>query len=205
MMTTTPRILAVCIHNSARSQMTEEYIRLACGDLVHVESAGILPGNINPVVAELLLQDEGIDIRHKPTQSVFELLDSQFDYVIAVCDKEAAEKCPVFPAEKERLHWPFPDPSKAKGNMEERMNYIRPIRDEIKAKVDEFVRQHQFFRTRSNNDCLEQEQHLQETASITDCGVDLSDSSTSTLSQGPHRKKSKLTKKKWWRWNQMRA
>ena len=62
-----------------------------------------------------------------------------FDYVIAVCDAEAAERCPIFPAEKKRLHWPFPDPSKATGTMEEKLAYVRPIRDQTKAKVAEFV------------------------------------------------------------------
>lgn len=135
-----PRILAICIHNSARSQMTEEYIRMACGDGVHVESAGIEPGIVNPVVAELLRQ-EGVDIAHKQTQSVYDLhaAGKSFDYVIAVCDPEAAEKCPIFPAEKKRLHWPFPDPSKAAGTMEEKLEYVKPIRDQIKAQVSRFL------------------------------------------------------------------
>jgi arsenate reductase len=135
-----PRILAICIHNSARSQMTEEFIRACAGDRVHVESAGIEPGTINPVVAELLLED-GIDIREKETRSVFDLhtRGSAFDYVIAVCDPEAAERCPIFPAEQARLHWPFPDPSKAEGNLAEKLAYIRPIRDEIRRTVHSFL------------------------------------------------------------------
>jgi arsenate reductase (thioredoxin) len=136
-----PRILAICIHNSARSQMTEEFIRKCAGDAVEVESAGIEPGSINPVVAELLLED-GIDIREKATRSVFDLhrAGKSYDYVIAVCDPEAAEKCPIFPAEKKRLHWPFPDPSRATGTTEEKFAYIRPIRDEIRRTVAEFLK-----------------------------------------------------------------
>lgn len=132
------RVLAICIHNSARSQMTEEYLRLECGDRVEVMSAGIEPGTINPVVAELLKED-GVDISDKATRSVFDLHDAgeRFDIVIAVCDPEAAERCPIFPAERERLHWPFPDPSKATGSLEEKLAYIRPIRDQIRAKVRE--------------------------------------------------------------------
>lgn len=138
------RILAICIHNSARSQMTEEYLRQTCGNSgldVEVESAGIEPGSLNPVVVELLKED-GIDITGKETRSVFALHEAgkSFDYVIAVCDPEAAERCPIFPAEKKRLHWPFPDPSKAEGSIEERMAYVRPIRDQIKEKVAEFCR-----------------------------------------------------------------
>ena len=140
-MSTKPRVLAVCIHNSSRSQMTEEFIRRAAGDAVEVTSAGIEPGNLNPVVVELLKED-GINIEGKATQSVFDLHErgERFDYVIAVCGAEVAEQCPVFPAEKERLHWPFPDPSKAEGTIEEKLAYVRPIRDEIRKKANAFVR-----------------------------------------------------------------
>jgi arsenate reductase (thioredoxin) len=140
-MTDKPRVLAICIHNSARSQMTEEFIRQAAGDRIEVMSAGIEPGSLNPAVVELLKED-GIDITGKSTRSAFDLhkQGERFDYVIAVCDKEAAERCPIFPAEKERLHWPFPDPSKATGTMEEKLAHIRPIRDEIRQKAEEFVK-----------------------------------------------------------------
>lgn len=119
--------------------MTEEYIRRCSGVSVDVESAGIEPGELNPVVVELLKED-GIDISGKHTRSVFDLHreGKAFDYVIAVCDAEAAERCPIFPAEKQRLHWPFPDPSRATGTFEEKIEYVQPIRDQIKAKVAEF-------------------------------------------------------------------
>ena len=139
-MSSKPRVLAICIHNSARSQMTEEYIRHAAGKRLEAMSAGIEPGSLNPTVVELLKED-GIDITGKQTQSVYDLHEAgeRFDYVIAVCDKEAAERCPIFPAEKRRLHWPFPDPSKATGTMGEKLDYVRPIRDEIRAKAEAFV------------------------------------------------------------------
>lgn len=139
-MSSTPRVLAICIHNSARSQMTEEFIRQAAGERLEVKSAGIEPGSLNPVVTELLKED-GIDITGKETRSVFDLhrAGEKFDYVIAVCDKEAAERCPIFPAEKERLHWPFPDPSKATGTLKEKLDYVRPVRDQIREKARDFV------------------------------------------------------------------
>jgi len=139
-MNSKPRVLAICIHNSARSQMTEEFIRQAAGDTLEVLSAGIEPGTLNPTVVELLKED-GIDITGKQTRSVFDLhrAGETFDYVIAVCDAEAAERCPIFPAEKQRLHWPFPDPSRATGSIEEKLAYIRPIRDQIKTKAVAFV------------------------------------------------------------------
>ena len=115
---------------------------MECGDLVEVESAGIEPGTVNPLVVELL-KEESIDITEKSTKSVYDLhaAGKSFDYVIAVCDVEAAERCPIFPAEKERLHWPFPDPSMATGTMDERLAFIRPIRDQIRTAVAEFCRQ----------------------------------------------------------------
>jgi len=135
------QVLTICIHNSARSQMTEEFLRKYGSDIMEVESAGIEPGKINQVVAELLLEDD-IDIRNKITRSVFDLkaAGKSYDYVIAVCGPEAADKCPVFPAEKKRLYWPFPDPSKAEGSMEEQFEYIRPIRDQIKEKSLELIK-----------------------------------------------------------------
>jgi len=135
-----PRVLAICIHNSARSQMAEEYLRRYGGDLFDVESAGIEPGALNPIVIRLLLED-GIDIRDKSTRSVFDLHRSgrSFEYVIAVCDPEAQERCPVFPAEKRRLHWPFPDPSKASGTDSQKLEYVRDIRDQIRQQVVRFV------------------------------------------------------------------
>jgi arsenate reductase len=122
--------------------MTEAYLHALGGDIVEAESAGIEPGTLNQTVVELL-KEEGIDITGKKTQSVFDLhaAGRTFDYVIAVCDPEAAERCPVFPAEKKRLHWPFPDPSKADGSMEERKNGVRPIRDDIKRSVAKFIEQ----------------------------------------------------------------
>lgn len=120
--------------------MAEEYLKRLGGDLFEVESAGIEPGNLNPVVVELL-GEEGIDIQGKQTRSVFDLHQAgrSFDYVIAVCDPEAKEACPIFPAEKKRLHWPFPDPSAVQGSLEEKLIQVRPIRDLIRAKVEGFV------------------------------------------------------------------
>ena len=136
----TPRVLFVCVHNSARSQMAEAYLnRLAAGK-ARAESAGLEPGTLNPIVVEALAED-GIDIAGKETRSVQSLIErgERFDYVIAVCDKEAAERCPIFPAEKERLHWPFADPSALAGDREAKLAQTREIRDEIRSAVERFV------------------------------------------------------------------
>ena len=134
------RVLAICVHNSARSQMVEEYLRKYGGDLFEAESAGLEPGEINPVAAALLAE-ERIDISSKKTRSVFDLhkAGKRYDYVIAVCSADAYERCPVFPAERRRLYWPFPDPSAATGSFEERLAAVRPIRDGIRDRVRAFV------------------------------------------------------------------
>lgn len=131
------KVLFVCIHNSARSQMAEAWLNHLCGDFFEVQSAGLEPGVLNPLVVEVM-KEVGIDISHKKTQAVFDLFKkgSLFNYVIAVCDGASAEKCPVFPGPTERLHWNFPDPSKATGTNEEKLVQIRPIRDVIKQKIE---------------------------------------------------------------------
>lgn len=134
------RVLVICAHNSARSQMAEEYLRRFGGELLEVESAGLEPGELNPVVVELLKED-GIDISGKRTRSVYDLhrQGRRFDTVIAVCSLEAKESCPIFPAERRRVHWPFPDPSEATGSFAEKLAVVRPIRDRIREAARQFI------------------------------------------------------------------
>jgi arsenate reductase len=135
-----PSVLFVCVHNSARSQMAEEYLRRFAGDLFEVESAGLTPGELNPYVVELL-QEDGIDISGKHTRSVVDLYKSghTYAYVITVCSREAEENCPVFPGPVRRLSWPFPDPSRFEGTREEILEKTRQVRDVIKEEVRQFV------------------------------------------------------------------
>lgn len=134
------KILFICVHNSARSQMAEEYLKLAASDLFDVESAGIEPGTLNPYVVKVLAED-GIDIAGKQTQSVFDLYTSgrTYTYVITVCSREAEERCPVFPGPVRRLSWPFPDPSRFTGTDDEILAQVRGVRDTVKAAVTDFV------------------------------------------------------------------
>ena len=131
------RVLFVCIHNSARSQMAEAWLNNLCGDFFEAHSAGLEPGVLNPLVVEVM-KEVGIDISHKKTQAVFDLYKkgARFSYVIAVCDEASAEKCPIFPSVVERLHWGFPDPSKVTGTKEEKLEKIRIVRDAIKGKIE---------------------------------------------------------------------
>lgn len=134
------RVLFVCVHNSARSQMAEELLRKIAGDRFDVESAGLEPGTLNPY-AVAALREEGIDISGKETVSAFELLKQgrYYTYVITVCDESSAETCPIFPGCRERFHWSFPDPSKFTGTDEEIMTRVREVRDQIRDKITEWV------------------------------------------------------------------
>jgi len=133
------RILFVCIHNSARSQMAEELMRKICNSDTEIESAGLTPGALNPLAIEVL-REEGIDISGKQTRDVFEVYKSGklFSHVITVCDEASAERCPIFPGVVKKLHWNFPDPSRFEGTWEEMLAQTRAVRDQIKEKIFEF-------------------------------------------------------------------
>jgi arsenate reductase len=105
-----------------------------------VESAGLEPGSLNPRVVKAL-QEDGIDISSHGTQDAFALYKAgrTYRYVITVCSREAAERCPIFPGRAERLHWPFPDPSTFRGSEEQVMAQVRAVRDAIRDKVKDFV------------------------------------------------------------------
>ncbi|MEI6438424.1 MAG: arsenate reductase ArsC [Candidatus Omnitrophota bacterium] len=139
---TKEKVLFVCIHNSARSQMAEELLRKFGGDRFEVESAGIEPGKLNPVVIDVL-KELGIDITGKKTQAVFDLLKQGrlYSYVITVCDETSAERCPVFPGLAKRLHWGFTDPSKFEGPHEEKLAQTRVVREQIAARIKEFLKE----------------------------------------------------------------
>ncbi len=137
------KVLFVCIHNSARSQMAEELLRKLAGDRFEVESAGLEPGKLNPIVVEVL-KEEGINIAGKQTKAAFDLFKkgNRYDYVITVCDEASAEKCPVFPGSSQRLHWSFTDPSRFQGTDQEKLAKVREVKEEIKGAVKEWISRH---------------------------------------------------------------
>ena len=126
------RVLFVCIHNSARSQMAEAFLNHECGHAIHAASAGIEPGTLNPIVIEAMAE-RGIDISGNATKSVADMIQRapHFDYVITVCDETSAERCPIFPGDTQRLHWGFPDPSSFTGTHAEKLAATRIVRDTI--------------------------------------------------------------------------
>jgi len=134
------KVLFVCVHNSARSQMAEAFLKVMAGDKFHVESAGLTPGAINPLVVDAM-SEIGIDISRNKTSSVFDCYKAGklFDYVITVCDEASAEKCPIFAGITKRLHWGFEDPSKLEGTDEQKMKGIRNIRDAIKTRIEDWL------------------------------------------------------------------
>jgi len=138
------RVLFLCVHNSARSQMAEAYLKQFGGEHFHVESAGLETGKLNPLAVEVMKED-GIDISDNPTNDVFDFFKQGklFEYVITVCDAKTAENCPVFPGMMKKLNWDFTDPSKFTGSHEEKLEATRKVRDQIKQAVIEFVKEFQ--------------------------------------------------------------
>jgi arsenate reductase (thioredoxin) len=134
------RVLFVCVHNSARSQMAEAFLTALAGDRFAASSAGLEPGRLNPLAVEVM-QEAGIDISKNAAKSVFDIYKSGalFGYVIAVCDAEAAQRCPIFPGISKTLVWSFPDPASFEGTWDEKLAKTRQVRDAIKARIDEFI------------------------------------------------------------------
>src|SRR5262245_1129908 len=95
------KVLFVCIHNSARSQMAEAFLNQTCGEEFEAHSAGLEPGKLNPVVVEAM-REIGVDISRNQTKAVTDFLQQPFDYVVTVCDETSAERCPVFPGKTKR-------------------------------------------------------------------------------------------------------
>ena len=134
------KVLFVCVHNSARSQMAEAFLKQLAGDRFEVESAGLEPGKLNPIAVEAM-KEAGIDISQNKTKSVFDFFKQgkQYDYVVTVCDESQSGACPVFPGKGERLHWGFADPSQFKGSWEDKVKQTREVRNQIEAKIKEWI------------------------------------------------------------------
>lgn len=137
------KVLFLCVHNSARSQMAEAFLKKYASERFEADSAGLEPGKLNPYVVRAMAE-VGVDISQNQTKSAFELYKAgrAFQVVVTVCSKEAAERCPVYPGLVKRHHWPFDDPSAMKGSDDEIMAGVRRVRDQIEAAVKEFIASH---------------------------------------------------------------
>lgn len=134
-------VLFLCVHNSARSQMAEAFLKKYGGDRFSVESAGLEPGTLNPIVVDVM-REVNIDISQNKTKGVFEYVKNGriFDFVITVCDESTAQQCPVFPGITRRLHWDFEDPSSFNGTLDERIERTRIVREKIETAIMRWVK-----------------------------------------------------------------
>ena len=129
------RILFICTHNSARSQMAEGLLRHLGGDQFEVFSAGTEATAVRPLATKAMAE-LGIDISQQQSKTLDRYLHQPFDMVITVCDT-AAEACPVFPGAVQRRHWSFEDPSKATGSEVEQLAVYRRVRDQIRSRIEQ--------------------------------------------------------------------
>lgn len=130
------RVLFLCTHNSARSQMAEALLRRHGGD-VEVHSAGNEPGEVHPLAVRAMAES-GIDISEADSKHLDQFIGQDFDYVITVCDR-ANESCPVFPGDPKRIHWSFEDPSAATGSEEERLKAFRDVRNQLNMRLQNWL------------------------------------------------------------------
>jgi arsenate reductase (thioredoxin) len=135
MMTEKSRVLFLCTHNSARSQMAEGLLRHLAGDRFESMSAGTEATHVRPLAVRVM-EEIGIDISHQESKTLDRYLGEPFDHVITVCD-DANEACPFFPGAANRLHWSFEDPSKAEGSEKERLAVFRSVRDRIRQRIED--------------------------------------------------------------------
>jgi arsenate reductase len=131
------RVLFLCTHNSARSQIAEALLRDLGDARFDVMSAGTEPGRLHPLAVKVMAES-GIDITGQHAKGVEEYTAANFDYVITVCD-DAQEACPNFPGARKQLHWSLPDPSAVHGSEEERLMAFRSVRDRLATLIREFI------------------------------------------------------------------
>jgi arsenate reductase len=131
------RVLFLCTHNSARSQMAEGILRYLGDDRVESYSAGTVATRVHPL-AIAVMAEKGIDISRQRSKSVAELAGELFDYVVTVCDN-ARETCPIFPGAPEHLHWSIPDPSAVEGDGETKIRAFRIASEDLVARIGELL------------------------------------------------------------------
>jgi arsenate reductase len=124
------KVLFICTHNSARSQMAEAFLNSIYGDRYEASSAGTEPAEINPRVVAAM-KEIGLDLSPNRSKSVDEFLGQELDLIVTLCD-QAQETCPFFPGGKKYSHQGFQDPGSCEGSEEEIMDCVRRIRDDIR-------------------------------------------------------------------------
>ncbi len=128
------KVLFLCTHNSARSQMAEGLLRYLARDRFDAYSAGADATHVRPLAARAM-GEIGVDVSGQESKTLERYLGEPFEYAVTVCDA-ANEACPVFPGAKNRLHWSFEDPAQARGTEEDRLEVFRKVRDEIRERIE---------------------------------------------------------------------
>ena len=131
------RVLFLCTHNSARSQMAEGFLRAMAGDRFEAQSAGTEKTSVNPLAIRVMAE-RGIDLGGHTSKTYDGLMPERWDYLVTVCD-DANERCPFVPGSVKRLHWSFEDPSRATGAEDERVQVFRRVRDQIQQRLAEWL------------------------------------------------------------------
>lgn len=134
------KVLFVCVHNSARSQMAEAFFNHYGEGKFIAESAGLNKGNLNPLAVKVM-DEVGHDISNNKVDSVFEFYKQHklYSYVVTVCDQINGQKCPIFPGVKDIIHWSFEDPSSFEGTIEQKIEKTREVRDSIQKRIIDFI------------------------------------------------------------------
>lgn len=133
------RVMFLCTGNSARSQMAEGLARHLGRGLIEPHSAGLSPAGVNPYAIEVM-KEIGIDLSSQYSKSIDEDLLNKMDIVITLCGNAEAS-CPVTPPHIRRIHWPVDDPASVKGDRESILNAFRRVRDEIRTRIEELIRE----------------------------------------------------------------
>jgi arsenate reductase len=120
--------------------MAEGWLRHLAGDRFNAQSAGLEPSTLNPLAVEAM-REVGIGISGQRSKDVVGFLGQHFPYLVTVCDR-ARDRCPIFPGISFREHWPIDDPAQSEGSQDERMQVFRRVRDEIGARVSNFIEEH---------------------------------------------------------------
>ncbi len=128
------RVLFLCTHNSARSQMAEGLLRSLSRGIVDASSAGTVATEVRPE-AIAVMSELGIDISMGKSKTLDLFLDKPFDIVVTVCD-DANDTCPIYPGARERLHWSIEDPSRVDGPESTRLTAFRTARDELRRRIE---------------------------------------------------------------------
>lgn len=133
-----PKVLFLCTHNSARSQMAEAFLRKYAGDRFDVYSGGLEPGEIHPYTKRVM-EEIGFDLSGHYSKGIRQWLgELHFGYLITVCSRAEAE-CPIFPGVGKRLHWAFDDPAAFDGSEDQKLAEFRRVRDAIDARIQAWL------------------------------------------------------------------